>query len=145
MYRMIAVRSDPFFRHITAFMKRCQLDIDPTLPEKQRIQQTKVVRTGRFELPTSCLSSKFCRKQYPETTPVIQNIFYLCTCPSGLTYQMKVFSLLSLYGNLENFKASRISKPFITLYGYWVYSAPVIIRVWGIVYLLQGFAEPPFR
>ena len=28
----------------------------------------------------------FWRKQYPETTPVIQNIFYLCSDPSGLTY-----------------------------------------------------------
>ena len=33
------------------------------------------------------------RPQYPETTPVIQNIFYLCNGPSGLTHQMKVFSL----------------------------------------------------
>ena len=32
-----------------------------------------------------------------------------------------------------------MSKPFITLYGYWVYSAPVIIRVWGIVYLCMVY------
>ena len=30
---------------------------------------------------------------------------------------MKVFSLLSLYGNLENFKEARVNGPFITLFG----------------------------
>ena len=32
-----------------------------------------------------------------------------------------------------------MSKPFITLYGYWAYSAPIIIRVWGIVYLCMVY------
>ena len=31
------------------------------------------------------------------------------------------------------------------LYGYLAHSAPIIIRVWGIVYLSTALREPPFR
>ena len=53
---------------------------------------------------------------------------------------MKVFSLLSLGRNLENFKKQG-EADLHHLYGY---NAPQAcsIRVWGVVYLLQGLPEP---
>ena len=53
-----------------------------------------------------------------------------------------VFAFI-LAGNLQTFFESRIKQFIHHLYGYLVHSASVLIRVWGIVCLIQGFAEPP--
>ena len=55
---------------------------------------------------------------------------------------MKVFSLLSL---LEIWKISLYqgkANPIITCMAHYVYLA-YTIRVWGVVYLVQGIPEPP--
>jgi len=71
-------------------------------------------------------------------------LYYICVVLRD--EQMKVFSLLSLYGNLQFFTESRIGKHSIHhLVWYSMRSAQDIIRVWSVVYLIQGFAEPPYR
>ena len=55
-------------------------------------------------------------------------------------YLMKVYSLLSLNGNLENFQMTKESNTLVTVY--WCIGTFVAlylpIRVWGIVYLCSG-------
>lgn len=69
--------------------------------------------------------------------------------PSALHILMKVYSLLSLTGNLENFIVTRRamhSSPCIGIamwHDFLFHTLP--IRVWSIVYLLQGIPEPPVR
>ena len=53
-----------------------------------------------------------------------------------------VFAFI-LAGNLENFNVSRISKSLITIYGNFTVYQYLTIVVRSIVYLIQGFPEPP--
>ena len=83
------------------------------------------------------------KKQHPVHTCESKH-FLTLYCPSGHYIMMKVFSLLSLKRNLDNFTASRISmssSPCMAIYAPLAYS----IQVWGVVYLVQGSPEPLFR
>lgn len=54
----------------------------------------------------------------------------------GITYLMKVFSLLSLTRNLENFTTKRITTALISCIVMWLclsWHIPHTIRVWGLV------------
>ena len=62
----------------------------------------------------------------------------------GITYLMKVFSLLSLTRNLENFTTKRITTALISCIAMWLCTflvyTPHTIQVWGLVSFIFSWA-----